>query len=564
MSDSTLTMFCDNQCEKYYGGLSKKYCMSCSTEIDKTSKKVYCSISCHNTHQRTKNQVVYTCVECQIPFTVQKSSKRTKTCSKVCEKKWTASDIRNDSRMETLRQNNLEQFGVEFTFQRDDVTAKTKATKISRYNSSGYCNSIKGTQTKLEKYGTLDFSDKIKDTRMKRYGTLDANKKGKITKLKKYGTLDFSDKARKTTIERYGSLEARLLEESYTKLQKKYSSIVHFDFQVTQYFGTTKYRKYSFICVLCSTPFDDNMTNGIPPRCPTCYPQVAVTQSSHEFEIVDWLKAQLPGITIIHGDRTILAPKEIDIWLPEYKVGIELNGTRWHTDLRGKGKYYHLHKTEAAAQQGIQILHILDTEWTQKQEIVKSLILAKLGESNKIFARKCSIQEIPKKQAEQFFARTHIQGTASASVSVGLFYNNTLVSCMSFVKSRYSKRVQWEISRFSSELYTSISGGAAKLFSYFIRKFTPESVITYSDRRLFSGKIYASLGMSFQQYTAPAYTYVSPTNALYSRLAFQKHKLSKKLSVFDPAKTEWQNMQDNGYDRIWDCGHAKFLWTKPT
>ena len=24
----------------------------------------------------------------------------------------------------------------------------------------------------------------------------------------------------------------------------------------------------------------------------------------------------------------------------------------------------------------------------------------------------------------------------------------------------------------------------------------------------------------------------------------------------DPDKTEWENMQDMGYDRIWDCGSA--------
>jgi len=25
-------------------------------------------------------------------------------------------------------------------------------------------------------------------------------------------------------------------------------------------------------------------------------------------------------------------------------------------------------------------------------------------------------------------------------------------------------------------------------------------------------------------------------------------------------QTEWENMQINGYDRAWDCGHKKFIW----
>ena len=33
--------------------------------------------------------------------------------------------------------------------------------------------------------------------------------------------------------------------------------------------------------------------------------------------------------------------------------------------------------------------------------------------------------------------------------------------------------------------------------------------------------------------------------------------------MFDPHLTEWQNMQLNGYDRIWDCGHYKFEWINP-
>jgi hypothetical protein len=43
-------------------------------------------------------------------------------------------------------------------------------------------------------------------------------------------------------------------------------------------------------------------------------------------------------------------------------------------------------------------------------------------------------------------------------------------------------------------------------------------------------------------------------------MEFQKHKLSKKLSIFDANKTEWDNMIVNGYDRIWDCGNRKFVW----
>jgi hypothetical protein len=43
---------------------------------------------------------------------------------------------------------------------------------------------------------------------------------------------------------------------------------------------------------------------------------------------------------------------------------------------------------------------------------------------------------------------------------------------------------------------------------------------------------------------------------------FQKHKLKNILETFDPLKTEYENMLENGWDRIWDCGNAKFEWKK--
>jgi hypothetical protein len=46
---------------------------------------------------------------------------------------------------------------------------------------------------------------------------------------------------------------------------------------------------------------------------------------------------------------------------------------------------------------------------------------------------------------------------------------------------------------------------------------------------------------------------------LESRQKFQKHKLKDKLEVFNAELTEWHNMQNNGYDRIWDCGNMVFI-----
>lgn len=49
---------------------------------------------------------------------------------------------------------------------------------------------------------------------------------------------------------------------------------------------------------------------------------------------------------------------------------------------------------------------------------------------------------------------------------------------------------------------------------------------------------------------------------LESRIKYQKHKLLKLLKAFSPSLTEWENMKNNGYDRIWDCGNDVWIWNK--
>ena len=43
---------------------------------------------------------------------------------------------------------------------------------------------------------------------------------------------------------------------------------------------------------------------------------------------------------------------------------------------------------------------------------------------------------------------------------------------------------------------------------------------------------------------------------------FQKHKLKDKLENFDSDLTEVENMINNGYNRIYDCGNLKFVYIK--
>ena len=116
--------------------------------------------------------------------------------------------------------------------------------------------------------------------------------------------------------------------------------------------------------------------------------------------------------------------------------------------------------------------------------------------------------------------------------------------------------------RFCTKKGHQIVGGASKLWVYFVRNFNPESVVTYADRRYSSGKLYETLdfvkvGVSSQNHF---YFKKGHETTLYSRIKFQKHKLGNMFDNFDHSMTSWENMQNNGYDRIWDCGNYVFGW----
>jgi hypothetical protein len=205
----------------------------------------------------------------------------------------------------------------------------------------------------------------------------------------------------------------------------------------------------------------------------------------------------------------------------------------------------------------------LDWEWLNKKDIVKSMLLNKIGKSSKLHARKCVIRNVSELDKSLFLEKNHIQGNDMSSIRVGLYYEDVLVSLMTFIKSRYDKNHEYELSRYCNVLNINVVGGASRLFNYIVNKYEISSVVTYSDKRLFTGLVYKNMNMKLIGSTSPGYHYFHKDKPIpVNRLNFQKHKLINVLEKFDENLSEWENMKNNGYDRIWDCGHLKYVWNK--
>lgn len=295
-------------------------------------------------------------------------------------------------------------------------------------------------------------------------------------------------------------------------------------------------------------------------KCPKCYP----VRSKTQYEIYEWLKTYT---VCSFNDRRLIAPKELDILTETF--AIEYDSQMYHSfgkssvdwlDNVNIDKNIHLRKTNNVESKGLQLFRIFSTEWELKEKIWKSVILSKLGKTKRIYARNCIIKEIDSKTTNDFLEANHLQGKAKQSVRIGLFHGESLVSVMTFGKSRYNKNYEYELIRFCSEINTTVIGGASKLLKYFERKYSPKSLISYANRRWSQGNLYEKLGFTFLNDTTPNYFYFKgDLGLLHSRVQFQKHKLKDKLEHFDPNLTETENMFNNGYRKIYDCGNKVYV-----
>ena len=268
------------------------------------------------------------------------------------------------------------------------------------------------------------------------------------------------------------------------------------------------------------------------------------TQSKEEIYLREYLNS-IYNKEILYSNWDILENKEIDIYIPNLKLGFEYNGNYWHSNVY-KEQNYHQEKSLECNKKGIKLFHIFGYELDLKENIIKSLIKSKLNLFDKRFyARKCEIKEIQYKEYANFCNENHLQGECGAKVKLGLFYNEELIQIMSFGKPRFTDKYEWEIIRECSKLGYIIIGGKEKLWKYFLRKFNPNNCISYCDFSKFTGNSYLKLGFKLKQLNKPGFVW-------YDKV---------KDCVYWRNPSKHQEYKDK-YFQIYDCGQLVFEWYK--
>jgi len=368
-----------------------------------------------------------------------------------------------------IAKNNIEKYGVKTTLLVPEVKAKIDATNLANLGTVDPLSSPiireKGRKTMLEKYNVDSYNQ----------------------------TQEFSDRMKVNNINK---LELKLVDQK-----------IDFNFidDITGEMNCT--------CDKCGNDYDisyklyeQRVSLYKSPTCLICNP--LNSRKGGEYYIYDFIKTHY--IDIIELDRNDLLPptrKEIDVYLPDLKLGFEYNGVYYHSDAVYKPENYHQNKSNLAHMNDIQLIHVWEDDWIYKQEIVKSIILEKLNIfTTTINSSKCYVDFISDDVANEFNTHNHISPKSlKDNINIGLFYEETLVYLMSF-KSHNND--EYTIINISHLLNTNIINGFSELFNFFFNMFNPSKISTSVDISYYNGNILLENGFKYIKTLPPEYMYV--------------------------------------------------------
>lgn len=293
-------------------------------------------------------------------------------------------------------------------------------------------------------------------------------------------------------------------------------------------------------------------------NCPKCYRS---TKRLSQNELRKWIES-ITQYEVI-DEYKVNNKIEIDIFIPELKIGIEYCGLIWHSTKYKTDSSYHYNKWNYCKENGIRLITIFEDEWKENREICVSRIRNLLQLSTqRAFARKTECKFIDNKTALQFCKENHIQGKGQSHEAYGLFYENDLVSVMTFSKpsvSKNGKNYDWELNRFCSKIGYSIVGGASKLLKAFENNHQSDTLVSFCDLRWGDGTVYYNLGFSFDKITKPNYYYFGKITNWQ-----RKHRYNYRKSVLVEMHPNYESLSEKEISekielyRIYDCGHIRF------
>lgn len=393
-----------------------------------------------------------------------------KTCGKPCVKTYCCNKCcTSDPEIyKKQQQTNLQKYGCAFHGQRQEAKQKRKQTLKQKYGDENYVNVQLRQQRNLQRYGvkeyvqTEEFKQKSTASCLEKYGsefysqTEQARQKIKNTCLQRYGVdnvLKLKNKncvpqteQAKQLIERsiqnnwqkYGTgnyttsylNKTRSLHSRYTidideqEYIKRFRRLQDAEYIKQHFINDDGYFLFDQFCQYFK--IDDNCAYKVKKKFNVLNANVRQNEVEQR-NLFD----QIQCTNKILNSRSIIAPQELDMYLPDYELAIEYNGLMYHSI--GVERYYHFNhftdplyhykKYQKCKQKGIRLFSIFDFEDQTKWLSIINDVMGYNQQTNG------SVKQISLQESNQFIEQNSIFDVINNQrvMCLGEYFNDQLI-----------------------------------------------------------------------------------------------------------------------------------------
>lgn len=459
----------------------------------------------------------------------------------------------------------ISRYGAGHPLQVQEIKDRVQKTNMERYGgiTPTYDKTVvqKILNTQCERYGGVGFDspvtkEKIHKTMLDRFGTTkvmsvpEILEKAKLTNIERYGDTtparspEVIAKRENTMLQKYGVKYLLQDEKIRDSVLKKLRESMQSRFGVDNPSQVPEYM---------DKMAESNMKKyGVPW---TCLLDKCTSANIHNriSKVNESFSRRLIQLGYIHIMEYKLERKSYDIMV--CNMLIEIDPTITHNSAMSvfhssgaKPSDYHLAKTEIARKHGFRCVHIFDWDDTEK-------ILGMLKHYIVVYARSCELRKVPKRDAEAFIEKYHLQGSCRGQyLCYGLYYNDELIEVMTFGKPRYNHKYTYELLRLCTAFGYRVVGGASKLFHKFTVDNPKCSVISYCNASKFTGDVYLKIGMKLAYTTKPAKIWSKGTRYITDNMLRQRGYDQLFGTDFGKGTSNESLMLESGWLPVYDCG----------
>lgn len=251
---------------------------------------------------------------------------------------------------------------------------------------------------------------------------------------------------------------------------------------------------------------------------------------------------------------------DTDVFIPSRNICVDITD-EWEvcTQFHNENRYIIRDKMRTLTKAGMSALNVFHCEWKERRDQVMNMIASKCTAPKvRIAGRKTKFVILPAREATAFIYANHIQPVSNDQTwNYGLLYQDELVAVMTFFPYCFGKDVPVALSRFCCLPDVQVMGGADKLMQSAIKVNGWNALISWSDNRWSTGKLYERLGYKFVRENGPSLLFINTKGNIVQTMAADH----SNIVVSRPAgMTVHERMLELGYVSYFEGGKKAWVW----